>query len=135
MIQISKLSLHRGTQFLLEQADLTIHPGWKVGIIGANGVGKSSLFKLLINELQADAGDCYIPANLTIAHMAQEVTAGDRTVIDYVLDGDKHYVRSRKNWRLPSNQNKLRKLASYMPNLILFMATAPTRVPSSYWLD
>ena len=89
MIQLSKLSLHRGTQFLLEQADLTIYPGWKVGIIGANGVGKSSLFKLLLGELQPDAGDCYLPPHLTIAHMAQEVTAINRTVLDYVLDGDK----------------------------------------------
>jgi ATP-binding cassette subfamily F protein 3 len=89
MIQLSKLSLHRGTQFLLEQADLTIYPGWKVGIIGANGVGKSSLFKLLLGELQPDAGDCYLPPHLTIAHMAQEVTAINRTVLEYVLDGDK----------------------------------------------
>ncbi|WP_136681498.1 ATP-binding cassette domain-containing protein [Neptunomonas sp. XY-337] len=88
MIQLSQLSLHRGTQFLLEQADLTIHSGWRVGIIGANGVGKSSLFKLLLGELHADAGDLYLPNNLTFAHMAQEVTAIDRTVIDYVLDGD-----------------------------------------------
>lgn len=88
MIQISQLSLHRGTQFLLEQADLTIHPVWRVGIIGANGVGKSSLFKLLLGELQPDAGDCYIPANLTLAHMAQEVSSTERTLLDYVLDGD-----------------------------------------------
>ncbi len=110
MIQISKLSLHRGTQFLLEQADLTIHPGWKVGIIGANGVGKSSLFKLLLNELQADAGDCYIPANLTIAHMAQEVTAGDRTVIDYVLDGDKALREIQKKLETAEQSEQAEKI-------------------------
>jgi ATP-binding cassette subfamily F protein 3 len=89
MIQISQLSLHRGAQALLEKANLTIYPGWKVGIIGANGVGKSSLFKLLLGQLEADAGDLDIQANLTIAHMAQEVTATNRNVLDYVLDGDK----------------------------------------------
>lgn len=88
MIQLSSLSLHRGNQFLLEQADLTIHAGQKIGIIGANGVGKSSLFKLLLGELHADAGDCFLPPNLTISHMAQEVSSTDRTVLDYVLDGD-----------------------------------------------
>jgi len=88
MIQISQLSLHRGAQALLEKANLTIYPGWKVGIIGANGVGKSSLFKLLLGQLEADAGDLDVQANLTIAHMAQEVTATNRKVLDYVLDGD-----------------------------------------------
>jgi ATP-binding cassette subfamily F protein 3 len=89
MIQISQLSLHRGAQVLLEDADLTLYPGWKIGIIGANGVGKSSLFKLLLGQLEADAGHLEIQPNLTIAHMAQEVTATDRTIIDYVLDGDR----------------------------------------------
>ncbi|MFC6670835.1 ATP-binding cassette domain-containing protein [Marinobacterium aestuariivivens] len=88
MIQILELSLHRGVQRLLHQASLTLHSGWKVGIIGANGVGKSSLFKLILGELQADAGELQLAGNQTIAHMAQEVTAVDRRVLDYVLDGD-----------------------------------------------
>ncbi|NVK42381.1 MAG: ABC-F family ATP-binding cassette domain-containing protein, partial [Oceanospirillaceae bacterium] len=88
MIQIQDLSLHRGVQRLLHQASLTLHHGWKVGIIGANGVGKSSLFKLILGELQPDAGDLMLAGNQTIAHMAQEVTAVERRVLDYVLDGD-----------------------------------------------
>jgi ATP-binding cassette subfamily F protein 3 len=88
MIQIQNLSLHRGALPLLEQADLTLHAGWKVGIIGNNGVGKSSLFKLLLGELQADAGELLLPAGLSIAHMAQEVSVSDRCALDYVLDGD-----------------------------------------------
>ena len=89
MIQLLELSLLRGTQQLLNTADLTLHSGWKVGIIGANGVGKSSLFKLLLGELQLDAGELKMSGNQTIAHMAQEVQADDRSVLDYVLDGDK----------------------------------------------
>jgi ATP-binding cassette ChvD family protein len=73
---------------LLEQADLTLHSGWKVGIVGNNGVGKSSLFKLLLGELQPDAGELSLPAGLTIAHMAQEVSSSSRTALEYVLDGD-----------------------------------------------
>ncbi|MBP0049626.1 ATP-binding cassette domain-containing protein [Marinobacterium sp. AK62] len=93
MIQIQDLSLHRGAQALLEQTTLTLHAGWKVGIVGANGVGKSSLFKLLLGELQADAGELKLPSNLRIAHMAQEVGHTDRTALDYVIDGD-HQLRS-----------------------------------------
>lgn len=88
MIQLQDISLHRGTQFLLEDANLTIHSGWKVGLIGANGVGKSSLFKMLLGELHADKGDLYLPGQLRIAHMAQEVSATDRSALEYVLDGD-----------------------------------------------
>ena len=73
---------------MLEGADLTVHPGQNVGLIGANGSGKSSLFKLLLGELHVDAGELQVPAQWRIAHMAQEVGEVDRTALDYVLDGD-----------------------------------------------
>ncbi|MCJ8340672.1 MAG: ATP-binding cassette domain-containing protein [Pseudomonadales bacterium] len=88
MIQLLELSLLRGPQQLLNNANLTLHSGWKVGIIGANGVGKTSLFKLLLGELHLDGGELKISGNQTIAHMAQEVQAAKRSVLDYVLDGD-----------------------------------------------
>ena len=88
MIQLNQLSLQRGHLRLLEKAQLTIHANQKVGIVGANGVGKSSLFKLILGQLQPDEGDLQLPGNLTIAHMAQEVADSDRRAIDYVLDGD-----------------------------------------------
>jgi len=93
MIHIQNLSLHRGTQQLLAQASLTLHSGWKVGIVGANGAGKSSLFKLLLGELQPDGGELQLPTHLRIAHMAQEVEASDRSALDYVIDGD-HRLRA-----------------------------------------
>ncbi len=67
---------------------MTLHPGHKAGLIGANGAGKSSLFALLRGELSADAGDCLIPADWRIAHMRQEIDAVERQAVDYVLDGD-----------------------------------------------
>lgn len=88
MIQFQQVSLQRGHNILLEQADLTLHSGWKVGLVGANGAGKSSLFKLLLGELHCDNGDLDLPGGLRIAHMAQEVPSSERTALDYVLDGD-----------------------------------------------
>ncbi|MBR9828437.1 MAG: ATP-binding cassette domain-containing protein [Oceanospirillales bacterium] len=93
MIQIQNLSLHRGPQQLLAEANLTLHAGWKVGIVGANGVGKSSLFKLLLGELHPDAGELLLPTRLRIAHMAQEVSARERSALEYVIDGD-HRLRA-----------------------------------------
>ena len=90
MIRISELTLQRGPLRLLENAELTLHPGHKVGLIGANGAGKSSLFALLRGKLHPDAGDCALPANWRIAHMRQEIDAPNQSAIDYVLDGDTH---------------------------------------------
>lgn len=88
MIKLTHISLQRGHKILLDQASLTVHPGEKIGVIGANGSGKSSLFKLLIGELAVDGGDLYIPPTWQVAHMAQEVGAGNRTALEYVQDGD-----------------------------------------------
>ncbi|WP_085702342.1 ribosomal protection-like ABC-F family protein [Pseudomonas sp. B15(2017)] len=88
MIRLQNLTLQRGPQRLLEDAELTLHAGQKAGLIGANGAGKSSLFALLRGELHPDSGDCLLPADWRIAHMRQEVDTLERLAVDYVLDGD-----------------------------------------------
>jgi len=88
MIRLENLTLQRGPLRLLEDAELCLHPGHKVGLIGANGAGKSSLFALLRGELTPDAGNCLVPADWRIAHMRQEVETLERLAVDYVLDGD-----------------------------------------------
>lgn len=88
MIQFLQVSLQRGTQFLLEETDLTIFEGQKVGLIGANGAGKSSLFAMIKGELHADTGDVILPGQRRIAFMAQEVEETQRSALDYCLDGD-----------------------------------------------
>ena len=88
MIQFRNLTLVRGARELIADASVQIHPGWRVGLTGANGSGKSSVFALLRGELQAEHGDCDIPATWRIASVAQETPALDTPAIDYVLDGD-----------------------------------------------
>jgi ATP-binding cassette subfamily F protein 3 len=88
MLQFDNLTLQRGPRLLIENASLQIHPGWKVGVTGANGTGKSSLFALIRDELHADAGECRRPPDWVIAHVAQETLAETRAAIEYVLDGD-----------------------------------------------
>ncbi|MGY6587825.1 MAG: ATP-binding cassette domain-containing protein [Wenzhouxiangella sp.] len=88
MLQISNLTLRHGPLPLLEGANATVFPGHKVGLIGANGTGKSTLFSLLLGRMSVDAGDCSLPADWTIAAMAQEIHELDRVALDYVIDGD-----------------------------------------------
>ncbi|GLS04419.1 ABC transporter ATP-binding protein [Chitiniphilus shinanonensis] len=88
MIRLKSLTLRRGTKVLLDQAELTLHPGQKVGVVGANGAGKSSFFGLLRGELHADSGDLELPPRLVIGHVAQETPALTTSALDYTLDGD-----------------------------------------------
>lgn len=88
MLRFTQLGLRRGTKLLFEDANITIHPGQKVGLTGANGCGKSSLFAMIKNEIHPDEGDFYRPKEWVIAHVAQETPSDTRAVIEYVLDGD-----------------------------------------------
>jgi ATP-binding cassette subfamily F protein 3 len=82
------VSLRRGAKPLLEAADASIHPGERIGLIGANGSGKSSLFALLRGELHTDRGEVDFPAHWRLAHVAQETPALERAAVDYAIDGD-----------------------------------------------
>ena len=88
MILLSNIELRRGVKLLLNDAELSIHPGQHIGIIGANGSGKSSLFKLLMGQVTVDAGELSIPSDWRIAHMAQELATSERSALDFVIDGD-----------------------------------------------
>ena len=88
MLKFRDVTLRRGGRVLFAAADFAVFAGQKVGITGANGTGKSSLFALLRGELHADAGDVEVPAKWVFAHVAQETPAVDQPAIDYVLDGD-----------------------------------------------
>ena len=89
MLQLQSLSLRRGPHLLIEGADITVYPGQKVGLVGHNGCGKSSLFALLLDELHADAGEVRIPAGWEVAHVAQHTPDSTAAAIDFVLDGDR----------------------------------------------
>jgi ATP-binding cassette subfamily F protein 3 len=88
MIRLSQVTLRRGTKVLLEGTDVSLNPGDKIGLIGANGSGKSSLFALLRGELHADQGEVDFPARWRVAHVAQETPALDRPALEYAIDGD-----------------------------------------------
>ena len=88
MLRITSLTLARGAKRLIENANLTIFPGHKVGLVGPNGCGKSTLFALLRGKMHQDAGDVYLPEKWVIAHVAQETPQSHRSALDYAMDGD-----------------------------------------------
>ena len=88
MLRIAQVTLRRGARVLLQDASMNVHPGQKVGLVGANGSGKSSLLALIRGELHADAGEVELPARWVLAHVAQETPAIDRPALEFVMDGD-----------------------------------------------
>ncbi|MEX1198657.1 MAG: ATP-binding cassette domain-containing protein [Pseudohongiellaceae bacterium] len=91
MISLRNARLMRGEQVLLEQTDLTIHKGRKIGVIGRNGSGKTSLFACLTGQIGLDQGELDMPEGLRIAWMQQETRGHERSAVDHVLDGDQRY--------------------------------------------
>jgi len=89
MLKLSNVSLRRGTKVLFENVSFTVHAGQRVGISGANGCGKSSLFAMVLDSLQPDSGDFSIQSGFVIAHVAQELAATEQAAIEFVIDGDK----------------------------------------------
>ncbi|MYN18179.1 ATP-binding cassette domain-containing protein [Rugamonas sp. FT107W] len=88
MIRFIQVSLMRGIKPLLEQVDVTLNPGDKIGLIGANGAGKSSLFAMMRGELHPDQGEIDFPAKWRVAYVAQETPPLERAALDYAIDGD-----------------------------------------------
>ena len=88
MILFRNLALSRGIQLLFSGASLTLERGWKVGLVGANGSGKSSLLALVAGELAADSGDCELQPGTRIARIEQEAPALEQPLIEYLLDAD-----------------------------------------------
>jgi ATP-binding cassette subfamily F protein 3 len=88
MISFRNFALRRGERLLLSDVDLTLHAGWRVGVVGRNGTGKSSLFAALMREIEADKGDLDLPGRVRIASVAQETPSLPDAAIDFVLSGD-----------------------------------------------
>ena len=101
MIVLKNVSLLRGVKPVLDKASATIHPGEKVGLIGRNGAGKSSLFSLLAGRLPADGGDVEIPPSWLLpggmAEVAQEMPETDDPATEFVLQGDGRLMKARQD--------------------------------------
>ncbi|NKI18493.1 ATP-binding cassette domain-containing protein [Spongiibacter sp. KMU-166] len=114
MIELIDLSLQRGGKPLLEDASLRVNPGEHMALVGANGSGKSSLFKLLCKELGYDSGELHLPGHWQIAQMRQEVDASDRPAIDYVIDGHAAFRRLESEIAACTDDHRLAELLGEM---------------------
>ena len=105
MIEIKDLSLQRGHKILLEQANLIIYPNQRVGLIGKNGTGKSSLFALIKGEISQSSGHIQIPKHWRLAEVKQETPALSISALDYVLQGDTELQTLQQTLQLAEQQS------------------------------
>jgi ATP-binding cassette subfamily F protein 3 len=90
MLQLNQIELRRGAKLLFENTSLQAHAGQRMGVIGVNGSGKSSLFALILGQLEADSGELLVNPKDVIAHVAQESPHSEHTAIEFVQDGDRY---------------------------------------------
>jgi ATP-binding cassette subfamily F protein 3 len=95
MITLKNISLRRGAKVLLDQASVSLNPGEKVGLVGRNGAGKSSLFALLNRSLTEDSGEFDIPHQWRMGQVAQDMPETDASATDFVIEGDTELVAAR----------------------------------------
>jgi len=95
MLVLNNVSLRRGVKLVLDQASVVLQPGEKIGLVGRNGAGKSSLFSLLTKRLQSDAGDVGMPPRWRIGEVAQEMPETDQGATEFVLEGDTRLMEAQ----------------------------------------
>ena len=127
MIYFNNLSLRHGVKLLFNKLTMTVHKGQRIGLTGANGTGKSSLFSLILGELQEDSGKFHMDRHITLAHVAQETPALDSPAIAYVMQGD-HELESLQQQIHQAEKNddgtKLTELHERMGHIDGYAATA-----------
>ena len=100
MLSLKNISLRRGRKLLFENASFQVHAGQRLGLVGANGCGKTSLFSMLQGELDADSGELELSPQLLIAHVAQQSPSGQLAALDFVQDGDRELRRIQEGIKL-----------------------------------
>ena len=127
MIRATGITLRRGVKVLLEDTEFIVNPGERLGIVGKNGAGKSSLFALLQGELDLDAGDLSIPDAWEVASVRQTIPDRDRPAREFVIDGDER-LRALQQARADTPDSDGQRIAELENALIEADAwSAPSR--------
>ena len=111
MIVFDSIQIRRGVNLLLDNASATINPKQKVGLVGKNGCGKSTLFSLIKGEIHSDAGSVSIPTQWQLAWVNQETPALDVPAIEYAIDGDREYRQLEQKLTIANQENNGEQIA------------------------
>src|SRR3989338_5030051 len=124
MLQINNITLRRGTKLLFEEASLRLDVGYKAGLIGRNGTGKTSLLKLIMREIHEDQGDFSIPSTWRISHLAQELPDTNELAFAYARAGDTEWIALQEKIAVAEKENMVLRSVITMPNSMPSMVIA-----------
>ena len=124
MLRLTDLTFERGDDVLFSGLDGVVYPGQRMAVVGRNGIGKSTLFKLVLGELESSRGSIEFPEDWRVGYMAQEVEANERAALDYVIDGDRELRRVEDQIAETEDPEKLANLYSLYEDLGGYQAMA-----------
>jgi ATP-binding cassette subfamily F protein 3 len=124
MLRLTDLTFERGDDVLFSGLDGVVYPGQRMAVVGRNGIGKSTLFKLVLGELESSRGSVEFPEDWRVGYMAQEVEANERPALDYVIDGDRELRHVEAQIAETEDAEKLANLYSRYEDLGGYQATA-----------
>ncbi|WP_319379614.1 ATP-binding cassette domain-containing protein [Thiomicrorhabdus sp.] len=117
MISLQQLNIRAGSKLLFSDANLSVYPGQKIGLIGNNGVGKTTLFKTLMGEVPLDGGQISLPAGWQIGYVEQEVENIQSEMLEFVCNGDSLYAEAQQALRLAEKEQDQHKLVTVYDQL------------------
>ncbi|HBB52974.1 MAG TPA: ABC transporter ATP-binding protein, partial [Legionellales bacterium] len=127
MLSFTQVSLSRGTKLIFSDLSLNVFHKQKIGIVGKNGCGKSTLFALIMGKLSPDTGECALQSHISISNLAQHIPDSDEKVVDYVLAGDEAYhlwqVRLQKALQ-DENEQDMMLCHEHLQNMGAYSKTA-----------
>jgi len=124
MLRLTDLTFERGDDVLFSGLDGVVYPGQRMAVVGRNGIGKSTLFKLVLGQLESSRGSIEFPEDWRVGYMAQEVEANERPALDYVIDGDRELRRVEAQIAETEDPEKLANLYSLYEDLGGYQAMA-----------
>lgn len=111
MLKFNSVNLRRGSQLLIEDFSALLYPGQKLGLVGANGSGKTSLLKLILGEIETDDGEIEYPDGLRLSYLAQETPELEAHALDYVISGDEEFCQTRRALSLAESEDQFDQIA------------------------
>lgn len=127
MLSFNQVSLSRGTKLIFSDLSLNVFHKQKIGIVGKNGCGKSTLFALIMGKLSPDSGECYLQSNVGISNLAQHIPDSDEKVVDYVLAGDEVYYQWQQRLQkalIDENEQEIMLCHEHLQNMGAYSKTA-----------
>ncbi|MDE2385279.1 MAG: ABC-F family ATP-binding cassette domain-containing protein, partial [Alphaproteobacteria bacterium] len=128
MLSISNLSYRIGGRLLLDHASAVIPSGHKVGLVGRNGTGKSTLLKLIMGDLASESGEASVPRGAKIGSVAQEAPGGDETLLQVVLAGDKERASLLREAETATDPHRIAEIQTRLADINAHSAEARASV-------